>query len=434
MEAFSWHEAGTVVWAGGHDLCVTGTTDRSTHATAQELAHHLQHRLSWGSLEVIPVYDEENYMSEEINYERRHFTIPDSEFSMFGPADAELGAAEPVDLPTTGGEHITAPMAPAPVADELSALSGAADWLNSAPLTSAELRGKVVLVDFWTYTCINWLRTLPYVRAWADKYKDHGLVVIGVHAPEFSIERNVANVRQAAKAMRVEYPIAIDNDYTIWEAFDNHYWPALYLLDAKGQIRYHQFGEGDYGRSEAMMQQLLAEAGFSGINQDLVSVDARGAEVAADWADLQSGENYVGYERTENFASPGGALPGGPHIYSIPARLKLNHWALSGDWTMGREATQLNLANGRIAYRFHARDLHLVMGPSSYGMSVGFQVRIDGEPPGAAHGIDIDDQGNGTATEQRLYQLIRQPKPITDRQFDIEFRDSGLEAFVFTFG
>jgi thiol-disulfide isomerase/thioredoxin len=373
-------------------------------------------------------------MSEDINYERRHFTVPDGEFSLFNPADGEPGTALSTDLPTPREESAPVSMAPAAAAGVLSALGGATDWLNSPPLSAADLRGKVVLIDFWTYTCINWLRTLPHVRAWAAKYKDRGLVVIGVHAPEFSIEHNIANVRQAIKAMRVEYPVAIDNDFAIWEAFDNHYWPALYLLDAKGHIRYHQFGEGDYIRSEVMIQQLLAEAGSGGIDQDLVSVDARGAEVAADWDDLKSAENYVGYERTQNFASPGGAALGERHLYSVPTQLKLNHWALSGDWTIGSQAAVLNQVNGRIVYRFHARDLHLVMGPSSYGMPVGFRVRIDGQVPGAAHGVDVDDQGNGTATEQRLYQLIRQPKPIADRQLEIEFLDSGAQALAFTFG
>ena len=321
-----------------------------------------------------------------------------------------------------------------PIEGELPSLGGATGWLNSQPLTAAGLRGKVVLVEFWTYTCINWLRTLPYVRAWAEKYKDQGLVVIGVHSPEFEFEKNVDNVRRAAKDMRVDYPIAIDSDYAIWRAFKNQYWPALYFVDAQGHIRHHQFGEGEYEQSEMIIQQLLAEAGTGGIGHELVSVDARGAEAAADWGSLKSPENYVGYERTENFASPGGAVLDKRRVYAAPARLRLNHWALSGDWTVGKQATVLNKANGRIAYRFHARDLHLVMGPAARGTSVRFRVLIDGQPPGAAHGIDVDDQGNGTVTEQRLYQLIRQPKPIADRQFEIEFLDSGVEAFAFTFG
>jgi thiol-disulfide isomerase/thioredoxin len=321
-----------------------------------------------------------------------------------------------------------------PIEGELPSLGGATGWLNSPALTAAGLRGKVVLIDVWTYTCINWLRTLPYVRAWAEKYKNQGLVVIGVHTPEFAFEKNVDNVRRAAKDMRVDYPIAIDSDYAIWRALNNEYWPALYFVDAQGRIRHHHFGEGEYEQSERIIQQLLAEAGIGGIGHELVSVDARGAEAPADWGSLKSPENYVGYERTENFASPGGAVLGKRRVYAAPARLRLNHWALSGDWTVKKQATVLNKANGRIAYRFHARDLHLVMGPAARGTSVRFRVLIDGKPPGAAHGIDVDAQGNGTVTEQRLYQLIRQPKPIADRQFEIEFLDSGVEAFAFTFG
>jgi thiol-disulfide isomerase/thioredoxin len=321
-----------------------------------------------------------------------------------------------------------------PIEGELPSLGGATGWLNSPPLTAAGLRGKVVLIDVWTYTCINWLRTLPYVRAWAEKYKDQGLVVIGVHSPEFAFEKNADNVRRATKDMRVDYPIAIDSDFAIWRALKNEYWPALYIVDAQGRVRHHQFGEGEYDRSERVIQQLLAEAGRSGISHELVSVDAQGAEAAADWGSLKSPENYVGYGRTESFASPGGAVLDKPRVYAAPAQLKLNHWALSGDWTMQKQATVLNKPNGRIAYRFHARDLHLVMGPAARGTSVRFRVLIDGQPPGAAHGVDVDDQGNGTATEQRMYQLIRQPKPIADRKFEIEFLDPGVEAFAFTFG
>ena len=321
-----------------------------------------------------------------------------------------------------------------PFEGQFPSLGGATEWLNSQPLTPAGLRGKVVLIDFWTYTCINWLRTLPYVRAWAEKYKDQGLVVIGVHTPEFAFEKNVDNVRRAAKEMRIEYPIAIDSDYAVWRAFKNNYWPALYFIDAQGRIRHHQFGEGEYEQSEKVIQQLLAEAGSAAIGRELVSVDARGVEAAADWGNLRSPENYVGYERTENFASPGGAVLNKRHVYAVPARLGLNQWALSGDWTVEKQAAVLNKANGRIAYRFHARDLHLVMGPAARGTSVRFRVLIDGQPPGAAHGVDVDEQGNGTVTEQRLYQLIRQPQPIADRQFEIEFLDPGVEAYAFTFG
>ena len=321
-----------------------------------------------------------------------------------------------------------------PIEGELPSLGSATEWLNSQPLTAAGLRGHVVLIDFWTYTCIYWLRSLPYVRAWAEKYKDQGLVVIGVHTPEFEFEKNLDNVRREAKDMRVDYPIAIDNDYAVWHAFDNHYWPALYFVDAQGHIRHHQFGEGAYERSEMIVQQLLAEAGNDGLDHELVSVDARGAEAAADSGSLESPENYLGYERTENFASPGGAVADERRVYTAPAQLSLNRWALLGDWMVEKRAAVLNEANGRIAYRFHARDLHLILGPAEPGLSVPFRVLIDGEPPGAAHGIDVDEQGNGTVSEQRMYQLIRQPKPITDRRFEIEFLDPGVEAYAFTFG
>jgi thiol-disulfide isomerase/thioredoxin len=285
-----------------------------------------------------------------------------------------------------------------------------------------------VLVDFWTYTCINWLRTLPYIRAWAEKYKEHGLVTIGVHTPEFSFEHEVDNVRWATQDMSVEYPVAIDSDYAVWSAFDNHYWPALYFVDAEGQIRHHHFGEGAYEQSEAMIQQLLGD------DSGLVSVAGRGAEAAADWTSLKSPENYLGHDRTENFASPGGAVLNERRVYAAPARLKLNQWALSGEWTMESEATVLNEGNGQITNRFHARDLHLVMGPATGEPPVRFRVLIDGEPPGAAHGDDIDEQGHGTATEQRLYQLIRQRDRIAERTFEITFLDPGVEVYAFTFG
>jgi len=320
-----------------------------------------------------------------------------------------------------------------PVEGESPSLGGTIEWLNSPPLTAAGLRGKVVVIDFWTYTCINWLRPLPYVRAWAEKYKNQGLVVIGVHTPEFPFEKNLDNVRRAAKDMKVDYPIAVDSNYAVWRAFKNEYWPALYIVDAQGHIRHHHFGEGEYEQSERVIQQLLSEAGNRDVDRGLVSVDARGAEVAADWGSLKSPENYVGYERTENFASRGAVLDK-PHAYVAPARLKLNDWALSGDWTVEKGLTLLNKPNGRIAYRFHARDLHLVMGPAAPGASVRFRVLIDGQPPGAARGVDVDDQGNGTVTEQRLYQLIRQPKAVADRTFEIEFLESGVQAFAFTFG
>jgi thiol-disulfide isomerase/thioredoxin len=278
-------------------------------------------------------------------------------------------------------------------------------------MAAADLRGRVVLVNFWTYTCINWLRTLPYLRAWAERYQDHGLVVIGVHTPEFAFEHDLDNVRREVKDLKVDYPVAVDNDYAIWTAFDNHYWPAFYFIDAQGQIRHHRFGEGDYEQAEMILQQLLTDAGTGGIDQDLVSVDATGLEAAADWDSLWSPENYLGSQRTENFASSNGAVLDTPHAYATPERLRLNHWALSGDWTVKRQATVLHQAGGEIAYRFHARDLHLVMAPAAPGTPVRFRIRLDGQPPGTAHGSDVDDQGNGTVTESRLYQLVRQPGP-----------------------
>jgi len=321
-----------------------------------------------------------------------------------------------------------------PVEGELPSFDGATGWLNSPPLTADGLRGKVVLAGFWTYTCINWLRQLPYLRAWAGKYADHGLVVVGVHTPEFPFEADADNVSRAVREMRIDYPVAIDSDYAVWSAFDNHYWPALYFADASGQVRHHHFGEGEYPRLEMVIQQLLDEAGSAGAGHELVSVNGRGAEAPADWASLRSPENYTGYERTENFASPGGAVPGERHAYTVPAELRLNHWALSGDWTLEEQAATLNEAGGRIAYRFHARDLHMVMGPAAAGTPVRFRVLIDGRPPGAAHGLDVDGPGTGTVAEQRLYQIIRQGGPISDRTFEITFLDSGAQAYAFTFG
>ena len=316
----------------------------------------------------------------------------------------------------------------------MPSLTGATEWLNSAPLTPASLRGKVVLINFWTFSCINSLRQLPYLRAWAAKYKNQGLVVVGVQAPEFEFEKNLDDVRWARKSLELDYPIAIDNDQAIWRAFNNNAWPALYFVDAAGHIRHHQLGEGNYDRAELVIQQLLAEVGKSSVASGFASVDARGAEAPADWNSLRSPETYVGYERAESFASPGGAATNKSHTYALPARLKLNQWALSGDWTIHGQGAVLNKINGGISYRFHARDLHLVMGPASQGASVRFRVLIDQQPPLAAHGGDVDPQGNGIIVEQRLYQLIRQPEPIADRQFEIEFFDPGAEAFVFTFG
>jgi thiol-disulfide isomerase/thioredoxin len=324
--------------------------------------------------------------------------------------------------------------AQSPIEGPFPSLAGATGWLNSQPLTPSGLRDKVVVVDFWTLTCINWIRSLPYVRAWAQKYEHRGLVVIGVHTPEFAVEQDVDNVRRAAKEMRVDYPIALDNDYAVWRAFNNEYWPALYFIDGRGQIRHHQFGEGEYERSERIIQQLLADAGIAGIGDDLVSVDARGIEAAADWGALRSPETYVGYQRGENFASPGGVVPDERHTYVAPARMNLNYWALSGEWTVGRQAAVLQEAGGKITHRFQARDLHLVMALGQGATAVRFRVLIDGQAPAAAHGVDIDEEGNGTVRELRLYQLIRQPGHVAEHTFEISFLDPRVEAYVFTFG
>jgi thiol-disulfide isomerase/thioredoxin len=316
----------------------------------------------------------------------------------------------------------------------LPGFDGATGWLNSPPLGAADLRGKVVLVDFWTYTCINWLRTLGYVRAWAEKYDDHGLVVVGVHTPEFPFERDIDNVRWAASEMDVGYPVAVDSDYAIWDAFANQYWPAVYIADADGRIRHDQFGEGGYEECERVIQRLLRDAGRDGIGDDLVSVADDGFETQADWENLESPETYVGYRQAQNFASPGGAELDEPRTYDAPDRLKLNHWALSGDWTVEGRAAVLNRADGRIAFRFHARDVDLVIAPRAPVTSVPFRVLVDGEPPGEARGLDVDEEGRGRLSRPRLYQLIRERGPITDRTLEITFLAPGVEAYVFTFG
>jgi thiol-disulfide isomerase/thioredoxin len=321
-----------------------------------------------------------------------------------------------------------------PVEGRVPGFDGATGWLNSSPLRLADLRGKVVVVNFWTYTCINWLRTLGYVRAWAEKYEQHGLVVIGVHTPEFPFEREIDNVRRAVNEMRVGYPVALDSDYAVWQAFANRYWPATYIADAEGQIRHHQFGEGGYAECEMVIQRLLREAGSDNPGEELVSVRGEGLEAQADWANLESPESYLGYEQGRNFASPGDVALDEPRLYATPASLKLNHWALSGNWTIQRRACVLDGGEGRIAFRFHARDVHLVMAPPSREASVTFSVLVDGETPGPAHGLDVDEQGRGTLIEPRLYQLIRHPGRITDRTFEIAFLASGAEAYVFTFG
>jgi len=312
-------------------------------------------------------------------------------------------------------------------------LAGAVEWLNSPPLTPEALKGKVVLIDFWTYSCINCLRAIPYVRAWAEKYKDQGLVVIGVHTPEFAFERKIGNVKTAVANLKIGYPVAIDNDYAIWRAFDNEYWPAHYFIDAQGRMRHRHFGEGEYAQSERVIQQLLAEAGHKDMGESLVSVKASGAEAAPSGSGNLSPETYLGYNRAENFISPGGLVPDQPHSYTA-ATPQRNQWCLSGDWTVSSESATLDQKGGRIVYRFHARDLHLVLGPATEGKPVPFRVTIDGAPPGANHGSDIDADGRGVIDGQRLYQLVRQNGDVTDRTFEIEFLDSGVQAYAFTFG
>jgi cytochrome c biogenesis protein CcdA/thiol-disulfide isomerase/thioredoxin len=312
-------------------------------------------------------------------------------------------------------------------------LSGAASWLNSPALTVDSLKGKVVLVDFWTYSCINCLRTLPYIRAWAEKYKDNGLVVIGVHTPEFAFEKDLDNVRQAVNELKIAYPVAIDNDRKIWNGFSNSYWPADYLIDGTGRIRHHHFGEGKYDESEQQIQELLKERDGKLSAGGLVTVAAAGAE-APPASDVESPETYVGYERADSFLSPGGLRQDVPFLYSAPAHLELNQWGFSGTWADASQVATLKSATGKIVYRFHARDLHLVLGPASGGKPIRFRVKIDGQAPGMNHGVDTDDLGNGTISEHRLYQLIRQKTAIDDRTFEIEFLDPGAQAFAFTFG
>ncbi len=320
-----------------------------------------------------------------------------------------------------------------PIEGSAPSLDGAVTWLNSQPLTSAELRGKVVLVDFWTYSCINCIRTIPYVRAWAEKYKDQGLVVIGVHAPEFAFEKNVDNVRKAIADFQINYPVAIDNDYRIWRAFENNYWPAHYLIDAKGQIRYQHFGEGNYRQTEQAIQDLLHEAGSDMAESSLVVPDAKGAEASQDLGHIRSGETYIGYSQATGFVSPEGLKADTAADYSI-ASPDLNQWGLTGTWTVGPEQATLNKAGGGITYRFSARDLHLVLGPSADGKPIRFQVTVDGKAPGANHGSDIDANGNGTVTTTKLYQLVRQSVDVTGRNFEIRFFDPGVQAYAFTFG
>jgi thiol-disulfide isomerase/thioredoxin len=321
-----------------------------------------------------------------------------------------------------------------PVEGALPPLDGATAWLNSGPLTPSDLRGKVVAVQFGTFSCINWLRTVPYVTAWAERYRADGLVVIVAHSPEFPFEHDLENIRSALEAMAITLPVAVDNDFTLWRAFDNHYWPALFLIDAQGRIRYHHFGEEAYDRSERVIQRLLAEAGGTDLGRDLVTVDADGVSLAADWDRLGSPETYLGYGRAAGFASHGGFGNDRSRTYDEPSRLALNRWALSGDWTVGEQLIVLGAPGGRIVHRFRGRDANLVMGPPPAGGPVRFRVLLDGEPPRGAHGLDVDEQGHGIVAEERLHQLIRQRGPIRERTVDIAFDDAGPRAYVFTFG
>jgi thiol-disulfide isomerase/thioredoxin len=306
-------------------------------------------------------------------------------------------------------------------------LDGATEWIGSEPLTPEGLRGSVVLVDFWTLTCINWLRTEPYIRAWSQAYRDDGLVVIGSHTPEFSFEHDIALVRQATQERGIDYPVAVDNDYKIWDAFSNNYWPALYFVDREGRIRDSHFGEGRYEQSERLIQELL------GVERDLVAVTGSGVEAEADWDHLNTPETYLGYLRGESFSSAVGAAGDERRTYAIPDRLARNHWALGGDWTITREYVELHEAGGSIAFRFHARDAHLVL-HTARREPIMFRVLLDGDPPGAAHGVDVDEDGNGVLGEGRLYQLVRQDGEVRERTLEITFLDPDAEAYVFTFG
>src|SRR5215207_5162841 len=321
-----------------------------------------------------------------------------------------------------------------PTEGHLPSFTGATGWLNSEPLRPEGLRGRVVLVDFWTYTCVNWLRTLPYVRAWDAKYAAQGLTTIGVHTPEFDFERDVDNITAQAGALAVPYPIAVDSDYGVWNDFDNHYWPAVYIADGQGRIRYHHFGEGEYAMQEMVIQQLLLEAGAADVDPDLVSVDPVGLEVAANYQTLRSPETYLGYGQATGLASPDGLQADQPYDYTALTSLRLNQWAPSGGWSISRRAATSTAPNARLAIRFQARDVNLVMGPATRGTAIPFRVYLDGQPATGAHGTDVDADGNGTVAEQRTYQLIRQPAPITERVVEIAFGDPGVELFCFTFG
>jgi cytochrome c biogenesis protein CcdA/thiol-disulfide isomerase/thioredoxin len=359
-----------------------------------------------------------------------------TKFSFVNTAKAEehligkFGAPKAALVPVSAAE--ATPILP----DEgpMPELNGAVGWINSPPLASKSLRGKVVVIDFWTYSCINCLRALPYVEGWATKYKDAGLVVIGVHTPEFAFEKERSNVEKAVRDLKITYPVAIDSDYKIWEAFNNQYWPAHYFIDGKGRIRAHHFGEGNYDESERVIQELLKENGASSVSAEVLNVSGSGAEAAMDARNLGSPETYVGYKRAANFASAEPIAKDSRKTYSPQPRLSLNQWALGGSWKLGEESAVLQAVPGKIVFRFHARDLHLVLGPAKNGKPIRFVVKIDGTAPGDDHGADTDASGAGTVQGNRLYQLIRQKGAVEDRTFEIDFLDPGVEAFAFTFG
>jgi cytochrome c biogenesis protein CcdA/thiol-disulfide isomerase/thioredoxin len=359
-----------------------------------------------------------------------------TKFSFVNTAKAEehlvsaLGAHKPALVPVSAAEPVLV------LADEgpMPELSGAVGWLNSPPLTTKSLRGKVVVIDFWTYSCINCLRALPYVEGWAAKYKDAGLVVIGVHTPEFAFEKERSNVEKAVRDLKITYPVAIDSDYKIWEAFNNQYWPAHYFIDGKGRIRAHHFGEGNYAESERVIQELLKENGAPALAEGLLNVTGTGAEAPSDSKNVGSPETYVGYKRAGNFASAEPLAKDSRKSYSPQPRLSLNQWALGGSWKVGEESAVLESVPGKIVFRFHARDLHLVLGPTKNGKPIRFTVKLDGTAPGDDHGADTDATGSGNVQGNRLYQLIRQKGAVEDRTFEIDFLDPGVQAFAFTFG
>ncbi|MDW3683709.1 cytochrome c biogenesis protein DipZ [Cupriavidus sp. CV2] len=376
---------------------------------------------------------------EQALVERLHTTVPTAPRSPTTPVLQDVNDAQVAGEPMLLAANDISVGFPVrlPVEGQLPSLDGAVKWFNTgagaAPVSRNQLQGKVTLVYFWTYSCINCIRTLPYLRAWAEKYKDQGLTVIGVHTPEFAFEKNPENVRRAVGDFKIGFPVAVDSDFRIWRAFNNNYWPAAYFVDARGNIRHHQFGEGDYANSERVIQSLLAEAGRPFSSRDVVVPDAEGAQAAPDLRNVRSGETYVGYAQASDFASPGGIRQDASHGYTV-GNLELNEWGLRGQWTVGAEQATLDRADGGITYRFHARDLHLVLGPAPDGRAVRFLVKIDGKAPGTSHGADIDANGNGAITQTRLYQLVRQAGDVGEHTFEICFLDAGAQAYAFTFG